>query len=152
MKKKVVYILIFFALIGIYYGWQLYSKKKREEFYKNYPKGMIRVILKNVTDTNELAFKMTKLMRYHGFDVVDFGNANSSRYEKSVIIRRKKENKSKINILKNFFNIKKTVLLYDDDAEKEDVDATIILGKDILGKEFFKNKEYLGGLILNGDD
>lgn len=150
MRKTSFGIIIIILLFLAFFSWKYYKQKRKKEYLSNYPRGMIRIEIKNGTQINEFAFKMTKLMRYSGFDVVNFGNAESDRYKKSVIIKRKKDNTREIKILKNFLGIKKDVLLYNNKASKEDIDATIILGKDMLEKEIFKNKKYIGGLILNG--
>ncbi|TYB32026.1 MAG: LytR family transcriptional regulator [Candidatus Mcinerneyibacterium aminivorans] len=150
MKKITFIITVSILFIAAFFSWRYYKNKRKEEYLSNYPRGMIRIEIENGTGIKELAYKMTKLMRYYGFDVVNFGNAESNRYKKSVIVKRKKNNMREIKILKEFLGINKEVLLYSKKADKEDIDATIILGKDMLEKQIFKDKEYLGGLILNG--
>ncbi len=152
MSKKVFITIILILAVIAFFSWRYYKERRKKEYLSNYPRGMIRIEIQNGTKINDLAFKMTKLMRYSGFDVVNFGNAPSDRYKNTIIIKRKKNNKKEIKILKEFLNVRKDILLYNDKASKEDIDATIILGKDMIKKEMFKNKKYLGGLILNGTD
>lgn len=152
MSKKIFLTIIIILTVLAFFSWRYYKERRKKEYLSNYPRGMIRIEVQNGTKVNDLAFKMTKLMRYSGFDVVNFGNAPSDMYKRSVIIKRKKNNQKEIKILKEFLKVNKSILLYDEKATKEDIDATIILGKDMLEKEIFKNKKYLGGLILNGTD
>jgi len=144
MAKKVKLIIFLFILCaGAFYLWHWQKERLEKMFYENYPKGVIRVELLNGTNISDLAYTLTKIMRTEGFDVAEFGNAPSMKYPKTLIIDRTGKEEEKIRILKAYFGTEEAFVLYDDRREMEKIDATIIIGEDILQTDIFKNHKSL---------
>lgn len=145
-KKYIIVVLaivITLAAVGVYV-----RQKKWQEFYRNYPKGNIRIEVQNGTGIEGFAFKMTKIFRYHGFDVVDFRNADSKKYKKTVIIDMRGNN-PELKILQQFIKTNVVYKLYNDKAEREGTDAIVILGEDVLENEVFKESRYSGRILFD---
>lgn len=147
IDKKYIYIalavIITLLAIGVYVRHQ-----KWQEFYRNYPKGNIRIEVQNGTTIEGFAFKMTKIFRYHGFDVVDFRNADSRKFKKTIIIDLRGNN-PELKILQHFLQSKEYYTLYNDRADREGIDAVVILGEDLLENEAFKESRYSGRILFD---
>ena len=141
-KGKLILILLVLCA-GTFFVWRWQKEKSRETFYRNFPRGVIRVEILNGTDIGDLAYTLTKILRLDGFDVAEFGNAPSMKYPETMIIDRTGRHPEKISVLKTYFEVDKAVILYDDRREMEKIDATVILGHDILTKKLFQNHKNL---------
>ncbi len=141
--KVKLFLVILLLCTGAFVVWRWQKDKAARAFYRNFPRGIIRVEVLNGTDIADLAYTLTKILRLDGFDVAEFGNAPSMKYPETVIIDRTGRNPEKISILKTYFEVDKAVILYDDRREMEKIDATVILGRDILTKELFQNHKNL---------
>ncbi len=135
-------------IIALITASMIIKHRRWEQFYNDYPKGKIRIEVLNGTPSEGFAFKMTKILRYHGFDVVDFKNAESIKYKKTVIIDMRGNN-SEMKILEKFFETDQCITLYSDRSERENIDATVILGSDLLDLEKFSDKRYSGRILLD---
>ena len=141
--KLKLFLIILLLCTGVFFVLRWQKEKADEAFYRNFPRGVIRVEILNGTDIEDLAYTLTKILRMDGFDVAEFGNAPSMKYLKTIIIDRTGLNPDKIAILKAYFDVEETVILYDDRREMEKIDATVILGRDILTKALFQNHKNL---------
>jgi len=141
--KLKLFLIILLLCTGVFFVLRWQKEKADEAFYRNFPRGVIRVEILNGTDIEDLAYTLTKILRMDGFDVAEFGNAPSMKYLKTIIIDRTGRNPDKIAILKAYFDVEETVILYDDRREMEKIDATVILGRDILTKALFQNHKNL---------
>ncbi len=153
MDKKITRILIALAVTAsVVTAWQVNEKNKKAEFYKNYPRGTIRIQVLNGTTIEGLAYKVTKVLRRNGFDVVEFGNAGSVRFEKTMVIDHCGDNEAKMGVLTYFLKSDGYVTIYDDKAVSEHVDATVILGSDALDNDNIRVNNLLGGWPLDEND
>ncbi len=146
MGKKVINIIIvLFLTVGGFTAWRMVNRSKMEKLYEEYPKGLIRIKVLNGTATEGLAYRVTKVLRHYGFDVVEFGNADSVKYVETVLIDLTGEDPMKMKVLSFFLGTQGYVTLYDDSAVTEKVDAVIILGQDAVNSERLKMTGITGG-------
>jgi len=144
-KYMIIAATVFIVLITVGF---FVRHTRWKNFYRDYPKGKIRIELQNGTPIEGFAFKMTKIFRYHGFDVVDFSNADSKKFKKTVIIDLRGSN-PELKILQSFLHTDECYTIYSERAEREGIDAIVILGSDLLDNEVFQDSRYSGRIIFD---